>query len=257
MATERVVKGLLAAALLAATAPAFAAGGGDLPYKYQPQTGNLASLQRGARDFMNYCAGCHSLKYLRYNRLGQDLGIPEDLLKANLMFTSDKPGDHILSSMPKSSGNPAAPSESEVWFGRAPPDLSLTARERGPDWVYSYMMSFYLDPSKPNGVNNCVLVGASMPHVFADLQGWQTVAKTDDGKCKSEHGKIEFQLVQPGSLSAAEYKERVGDLTNFMVYAGEPGRNKRIALGFGVLAFTAIFGLFCYLLKVEYWKDVH
>jgi ubiquinol-cytochrome c reductase cytochrome c1 subunit len=258
MATERVVKGLLAAALLAAAAPAFAAGGGDLPYKYQPQTGNLASLQRGARDFMNYCAGCHSLKYLRYNRLGQDLGIPEDLLKANLMFTSDKPGDHILSSMPKSSGNPAAPSESEVWFGRAPPDLSLTARERGPDWVFSYLMTFYLDPTKANGTNNLVLPGASMPHVLGDLQGWQVAhfTETEEGGNKVRHFE-KFELVQPGALSAAEYKERVGDLTNFMVYAGEPGRNKRIALGFGVLAFTAIFGLFCYLLKVEYWKDVH
>src|SRR5689334_23580066 len=128
MSTERSVKGLLAAALFLATAPALASGG-EAPYSFKPATGNVASLQRGARDFMNYCSGCHSMKYLRYNRLGRDLGIPEDQLKASLMFTSDKLGDHIVSSMPKGSGDPTAPSESEKWFGRAPPDLSLSARE--------------------------------------------------------------------------------------------------------------------------------
>src|SRR5688572_24353777 len=173
MATRTSVKGLLAAALVAVAAPVFASGGGGLPYSFKPSTGNTASLQRGARDFMSYCSGCHSLKYLRYNRLGKDLGISEELLKANLMFTSDKPGDHIISSMPKSSGNPAAPAPSEIWFGRAPPDLTLSARERGASWIYSYLLSFYLDPSKPNGVNNLVLPGASMPHVLGDLQGWQ------------------------------------------------------------------------------------
>jgi ubiquinol-cytochrome c reductase cytochrome c1 subunit len=259
MATNGAVTGLLAAALLAATAPALAAGGGGTPFTFKPQTGNVASLQRGARDYMNYCSGCHSLKYLRYNRLADDLGIPEDLLKSSLMFTSDKPGDHIVSAMPKASGDPARPSEPEVWFGRAPPDLSLTARERGPDWVYSYLMTFYIDPSKANGTNNLVLPGASMPHVLADLQGWQVahfVEETDQAGNKTRHFE-KFELVHPGKLSPAEYKARVGDLTNFMVYAAEPGRERRIALGFWVLAFTAIFGVFCYLLKIEYWKDVH
>src|SRR5690349_7903681 len=172
MATENSVKGLLAALLLVAAGPALASGG-ETPFKFKPTTTNLPSLQRGARDFMSYCSGCHSLKLLRYNRLAKDLEIPDELLKANLMFTSDKPGDHIVSSMPKSSGDPANPSASEKWFGRAPPDLSLTARERGPDWVYSYLMTFYLDPTKPNGTNNLMLPGASMPHVLADLQGWQ------------------------------------------------------------------------------------
>ena len=258
MATEISVKGWLAAALLAAVAPAFAAGDAA-PFAFKPQTTNEASLQRGARDFMSYCSGCHSLKYLRYNRLAKDLGIPEDLLKANLMFTSSKPGDPIVSAMPKGSGNPAAPSPSEVWFGRAPPDLSLTARERGPDWIYSYLLTFYLDPSKPNGVNNCMLPGASMPHVLGDWQGWQVAEKLPDGKCKEgeRHGEPWLDLVQPGALSAAEYKERVGDLTNFMVYAAEPGRNRRIAVGVGVLLFTVLFGILAWLLKVEYWKDVH
>jgi len=226
------------------------------PYAFKPDTGNQASLQRGARDFMNYCSGCHSLKYLRYNRLGKDLGIPDEMLKANLMFTSDKLGDPIVSSMPEGSGNPAAPSESEKWFGRQPPDLSLSARERGPDWIYSYLLTFYLDPSRPNGVNNLVLPSAAMPHVLGDLQGWQTMEKPAEGE-PQEHHKPKFELVQPGSLSPDKYKELVGDLTNFLVYAAEPGRNQRLALGGPVLLFTLIFGILAYLLKVEYWKDVH
>jgi len=261
MATDTVVRGalgaLLAASLAAATAPAFASGDAA-PYSFKPSTGNVTSLQRGARDFMAYCSGCHSLKYLRYNRLGKDLGIPEDLLKANLMFTSDKPGDHIVSSMPKASGDPANPSEPEKWFGRSPPDLSLTARERGAEWVFNYLMTFYLDPSKPNGTNNVMLPGASMPHVLAELQGWQVahfVEEDVDGN-KVRHFE-KFEQVQKGSLSAKEYEERVGHLTNFLVYAAEPGRNQRLALGGPVLLFVAIFGIFCYLLKVEYWKDVH
>lgn len=252
MATK-TVKLLAAAMLLGPALPALAAGGGAMPYSYKADTTNLSSLQRGARDYMSYCSGCHSLKYLRYNRLGQDLGIPDDLLKANLMFTSDKPGDHIVSAMPKASGNPAAPSQPEVWFGRAPPDLSLTARERGVDWVYSYLLTFYIDPTRPNGVNNLVLPGASMPHVLGDLQGWQIRTEpAGDG----HHGPP-LELAVPGTLSAKDYKERVGDLTNFLVYAAEPGRNKRMSVGVGVLFFTVIFGVFCWLLKVEYWKDVH
>lgn len=245
-------------ALTVLAGPAFAAGGGDLPFSFKPSTGNLASLQRGARDYMNYCAGCHSLKYLRYNRLGRDLGIPDHLLKQNLMFTSDKAGDPILTAMPKASADPSAPSDSEKWFGRAPPDLSLTARERGPDWVYSYLATFYLDPSKANGTNNLVLPGASMPHVLADLQGWQVahfVEEEVDGNTVRRFDR--FEMAQPGSLSPAEYRERIGDLTNFLVYAAEPGRNKRLALGGWVLLFVAIFGMFAYLLKQEYWKDVH
>jgi ubiquinol-cytochrome c reductase cytochrome c1 subunit len=260
MATETSVKGLAAALLLAACAPAFASGGGELPYSFKPSTANLPSLQRGARDFMSYCSGCHSLKYLRYNRLAQDLGISEELLKAHLMFTSEKPGDTIVSSMPKASGDPANPSQSEVWFGRSPPDLSLSARERGPDWVYSYLMTFYLDPARPAGVNNLVLPGASMPHVLADLQGWQAKVEHQEGEGEpAGHGAhgAPLQLVQKGTLTPQEYEERVGDLTNFLVYAAEPGRNQRLALGGPVLLFVVFFGLLTWLLKVEYWKDVH
>jgi ubiquinol-cytochrome c reductase cytochrome c1 subunit len=244
---------LLGLATGALTAPALASGGGNHPY-FRVDTGNLAGLQRGARDFMSYCAGCHSLKYLRYNRMAEDLGIPEDLLKANLMFTSEKPGDIITTAMPK---------ESAEWLGAQPPDLSLTARSRGPEWVVDYLQSFYLDPSRPLGVNNAVLPGASMPHVLWELQGLQAKVEhhaaegEGHGEAAAEHGAKKFELVQKGKLSEEEYKKFVADLTNFLVYAAEPGRNHRMSTGWNVLIFLSIFFVIAYLLKKEYWKDVH
>ncbi|MES2684916.1 MAG: cytochrome c1 [Pseudomonadota bacterium] len=234
------------------TAPAaFASGGGDHPY-FRVDTSNLAGLQRGARDFMSYCAGCHSMKYLRYNRVAQDLGLSEDQLKANLMFTTDKPGDPILSAMPK---------ESADWLGAQPPDLSLTARSRGPAWISDYLQSFYVDASRPLGVNNTVLPGASMPHVLWELQGLQAKVEhhepAADAHAAEGHAAKKFELVQAGKLSPDEYKKFVADLTNFMVYAGEPSRNQRISTGWNVFIFLAIFLPIAYLLKKEYWKDIH
>ena len=234
------------------TAPAaFASGGGDHPY-FRVDTTNLAGLQRGARDFMSYCAGCHSLKYLRYNRMAADLGIPEDQLKANLMFTSEKVGDTIGTAMPK---------ESADWLGAQPPDLSLTARARGADWISDYLQSFYIDPSRPLGVNNTVLPGASMPHVLWELQGLQKKvehhAESEGHGEAAAHGAKKFELVQKGKLSEEEYKKFVADLTNFMVYAAEPGRNHRISTGWNVMIFLFLFFPIAYLLKKEYWKDVH
>jgi ubiquinol-cytochrome c reductase cytochrome c1 subunit len=250
---------LLAAALLAG--PALASDEVMFPFKANP--GNRDSLQRGARNYMAYCSGCHSLKYLRYNRLGADLGIPEDMLKKYLMFTSEKPGDTILSSMPGPSADPTQPSESENWFGKAPPDLTLETRYRGPDWVYSYLLSFYLDPKRPTGVNNTMLPNAAMPHVLGDLQGWQKMKGAEHegaGEAREEEGEHKakgFDLVQPGRMKPDEYKAFVGDLVNFMVYAAEPGRNGRVALGWKVLIYIVIFGICCFLLKKEFWKDVH
>lgn len=242
----------LASGFLAPTA--LASGGGNHPY-FRVDTGNLAGLQRGARDFMSYCAGCHSLKYLRYNRMAEDLGISEELLKANLMFTTEKPGDVITTAMPK---------ESADWLGAPPPDLSLTARSRGPEWINHYLQSFYLDAKRPLGVNNSVLPGASMPHVLWELQGFQQKVehKAEHGQAEGHgeaaaHGASEFELVQKGTLSPEEYKRFVADLTNFMVYAAEPGRNKRISTGWNVFIFLSIFFVIAYLLKKEYWKDVH
>lgn len=246
---------VLAAALLAG--PALA--GEEVMFPYKPNTSNIESLQRGARNYMAYCSGCHSLKYLRYNRLGRDLGIPEELLKKNLMFTTDKVGETIRTSMPGASTDPTKPSDSENWFGKAPPDLSLEARYRGADWVYSYLLSFYLDPKRPTGVNNAVFKDVSMPHVLGDLQGWQKkVDVKEEGKAgEGEEGNFKFELVQPGRKNPEEYKAFVADLVNFMVYAAEPGRNGRMALGWKVMAFIVIFGVLCYLLKKEFWKDIH
>lgn len=246
---------VLALALVAA--PAFANSGEALPFTFKPDTANKASLQRGAADFMGYCSGCHGLKYLRYNRIGRDLGIPEEMMKANLMPAGAKPGDHVLSAMPDASKDPTVPSDSEKWFGRAPPDLSLTARSRGASWIYSYLLSFYVDKSRATGVNNLVLPGAAMPHVLGDLQGYQVKveAPAGEGHHESHHGP-ELELAVKGSLTPAEYKEKVGDITNFLVYAAEPGRNHRISVGIGALIFVVIFGFCAYLLKVEYWKDI-
>lgn len=250
MKPAMLIKKLAFAGLaLTLSGAALAAGGHKLPYSYEADVDNLPSVQRGAQYFMSYCSGCHSMQYMRYSRVGQDLNIPEDLLKANLMFTSDKPGDVITASMPKGDGT--------RWFGQAPPDLTLETRARGEDWVYSYLKSFYVDPSRPLGVNNLVLPGASMPHVLWELQGWQVQAPAgehaDDG-----HGKAEpFKLVQPGSLDAEQYDKFVGDLVNFMAYAAEPGRSMRQALGVKALVYLFVLLGFAYLLKLEYWRDVH
>jgi ubiquinol-cytochrome c reductase cytochrome c1 subunit len=247
---NRFLRSLLLAGAAFGAAPAFAAGGGGpMPFSFEPDTGNLASVQRGARNFMNYCAGCHSLQHLRYSRLGQDLGIPEDLLAANLMFTSDKPGDHILSAMPVG--------ESAQWFGAAPPDLSVTTRLRQPKWVYNYLMTFYLDESRPLGTNNLMLPGASMPHVLGELQGWQVMEQAHDGDDHGSHAGPAFKRVSTGTLGDKEYERFVADTVNFMAYAAEPGRADRVSMGMKVMLFLLLFTVLAWLLKREYWKDVH
>ena len=211
---------------------------------------NTESLQRGARNFMNYCSGCHSLKYLRYNRLGEDLKIPESELAANLMFTSDKTSDTINSAMPK---------DSEAWFGKQPPDLSLIARARGTDYLYSYMKGFYVDKTRPWGVNNLYLPSAAMPDVLAELHGLQ---KPVFKNVADEHGSARMVLdgvesMTPGALKPEEYDQFVRDIVNFLDYAGEPVKEKRQSMGVFVTLFLLVFFVFAYLLKKEYWKDVH
>jgi len=211
---------------------------------------NLQSLQRGARNFMNYCSGCHSLKYLRYNRMGQDLAIPPAELTA-LMFTSEKPFDGINSAMPGA--------DAEKWFGKQPPDLSLVARSKGVDYVYSFLHGFYADKSRPWGVNNFYLPGAAMPHVLQQLQGLQKpVFKSEAG----EGGGAKMVLtgveaMTPGALKPEEYDQFVRDIVNFLDYAAEPIKARRQSLGVYVTLFLLVFFVFAYLLKKEYWKDVH
>lgn len=256
---KRFAKLLTAFAGLVVSGSAFAAGGHALPYSYTPDTSNLASLQRGARDFMAYCSGCHSMKYLRYNRIGQDLGIPDDVLKSSLMFTSEKPGDAILSSMPAEA--------SKAWFGQTPPDLTLETRARGADWVYSYLRTFYVDAKRPLGVNNLVLPNASMPHVLWALQGWQVKEEahaeaSDHGEGGhadggGEHHGVPLKLVQPGSLTPDQYEKFVGDLVNFMAYAAEPGKSIRTGVGPKAMFYLLILLTLCYFLKKEFWRDIH
>jgi ubiquinol-cytochrome c reductase cytochrome c1 subunit len=238
-------------ALLALVAPAaFAAGGGEAIQHARNDVGNSASLQRGARNFVNYCLGCHSAKYVRYNRTAEDIGISEQQLVENLMFTGERPFDLMQIGM--------NPEDAKRWFGVAPPDLSLVARSRGTDYVYSFLKSFYVDPSKPTGVNNLVLPGTAMPHVLWELQGAQEVeweGRMDAQGNAAKHFKS-FKELTPGKLSPEEYDAFVRDTVNFLDYIAEPIQLKRQSLGYRVIAFLLFFTLLAYLLKKEYWKDV-
>ncbi len=211
---------------------------------------DVKSLQRGARNYMNYCSGCHSLKYLRYNRMAQDLQIPESELATNLMFTTDKPFDPVISSMPP---------DAETWFGKQPPDLTLIARMRGVDYIYAYLKDYYVDKTRPWGVNNLVLPGSGMPAVLSELQGLQKPVFKNE---PDEHGSATMVLVgvepmSAGALKPEEYDQFVRDIANFLDYAGEPIKAKRQSMGVYVILFLLVFFAFAFLLKKEYWKDVH
>ncbi len=213
--------------------------------------GNLASLQRGARNFVNYCLGCHSLKYMRYSQLAEDLALTEDDLRANLMFTGTRVYDPMVSAMSAEQGR--------LWFGNAPPDLSLIARSRGPDYVFTFLRSFHEDPSRPTGVNNAVLPGTAMPHVLAPLQGLQRPrfeARTgEDGKETQHLVGLEPGSL-PGDLPAAAFDSFVRDTVAFLEYVSEPHKARRQALGVWVILFLLMFAAFTWFLYKEYWKDV-
>jgi ubiquinol-cytochrome c reductase cytochrome c1 subunit len=250
MRTDKLAPALAAVALLALPFASFAEEGAGYPAAGN-DIRNRASLQRGARNFMNYCSGCHSAKFVRYNRIAKDLGIPDAELKANLMFTAEKAFETIKIAM--------VPDDAKKWFGAVPPDLSLMARARGSDYIYAFLRSFYADAAKPTGVNNTVLPGTAMPHVLADLQGVQKavfkVEPGENGAQKSEFDK--FELVQPGTLSPEKYDDFVRDTVNFLQYIGEPIEVERRDLGVWVILFLLVFTAFSYLLYKEYWRDVH
>ena len=215
--------------------------------------GNVASLQRGAANFMGYCAGCHSIKYVRYSRVAEDLNIPEAQMEKLLMLPGAKKGDYITT--------PLSAADAEVWFGKAPPDLSLITRSKGSDYVYQFMKTYYADPSRATGVDNLSLPGTAMPHVLSALQGVQeakfkVVEKTVDGAKVTEKIWESFEPGEPGQLSAEEYDAFLRDTVNFLEYVGEPVKAKRLSLGVWVILFLLVFTLFAYLLKQEYWKDV-
>lgn len=213
---------------------------------------NKASLQRGARIFVNYCQGCHSAAFMRYSRMANDLGITEEVLKKNLMFGTDKPGDTMTTSLTKEEG--------VQFFNVAPPDLSVIARARGADWLYSYFMTFYRDDSRPTGVNNLTFKDVAMPHVLWNLQGWQRPVLKDgvDPEGKIEAEDIDhLELETPGKLNEQEYADTVNDLVNFLVYMGEPAKLKRYTVGGWVMVYLIVLLFVVYLLKKEYWRDVH
>jgi len=268
---------MLVAGALLPTAPAVAAG--SVVHLEEPRidTGNEKSLQRGARAFVNYCMACHSAGYQRYSRLAQDLGLSEEDVAQNLIFTTDENGEPtkvgalMTNAMTKEYGKTA--------FGVAPPNLALTARSRGTDWIYTFLKTFYVDPDRAGtGVNNLVYPGTAMPHVLWPLQGWQVleggvadeveadvaVESVEAGHTETgdeeggDHASAEpvLKLESPGSLSPKEYDALIGDITNFLAYMSDPIKEKRHTIGIFVLLFLfALLGV-TYFLKKEYWKDV-
>jgi ubiquinol-cytochrome c reductase cytochrome b subunit len=231
---------------------------------------NEASLQNGAKYYMNYCMGCHSLQYARYQRTANDIGVPDEVFEEFLKFdNSAKIGDLMENSMSEQAA--------KKWFGAAPPDLTLVARSRGTDWLYTYLRSFYEDPSRPWGVNNKVFPDVGMPHVMLEEQGMQTCApgtvKEANGTTKrdpltgeevlfDEEGKAlnpcgSFDLVYAGKQSPEEFDQTIYDLVNFLAYTAEPMQEDRKRIGVYVLMFIALFWVFAYLLNREFWKDIH
>jgi ubiquinol-cytochrome c reductase cytochrome c1 subunit len=216
---------------------------------------DLVSLQRGAHTFVNYCLGCHSANYMRYNRLA-DLGLNEQQIRDNLIFSGVKVGDLMKTAM--------APKDGKEWFGTAPPDLTVIARSRsshagtGADWLYTYMRSFYRDTARPTGWNNVVYPNVAMPHVLYDLQG-QQILKTERVMRPEGYPEEVAHLVleSKGQLSPIEYDRLVADLVNYMSYMAEPAGTKRRTIGIYVLLFLGVFWLLAYALKKEFWKDVH
>ena len=249
------------------TSNAFAAGGhGAAVDKVHMNMSDKASLQNGAKLFVNYCLSCHSASYARYNRVAEDLDIPLWQLRENLMFTTEKEGDLMKTTMPAE--------DAKRWFGVAPPDLTLVARVRNPDWIYTYLRAFYLDESSPSGWNNSLFKNVAMPHAMYELQGVQrfvgNVKKGGDHSAIDAHassailedgqkivGDAIFELEHPGKLTPAEFDKSMADLTAFLSYLGEPAQLQRQKIGVFTIAFLILLLLLCVMLKAEYWRDVH
>ena len=248
-----LVKKLLATALFA---PLLAvASGPELHLDKAPVSTDPAALANGAKLFVNYCLNCHGASYMRYNRL-QQIGLSEQMIKDNLMFTADKIGEPMRIAMQRE--------EAKVWFGAAPPDLTVIARSRasefgsGADWLYTYLRGFYRDSERPTGWNNVIFENVGMPHVLYELQGEQIakVSEADDG-----HGgkvkTITLEQGKPGKMSKEEYDKATADLVSYLVWMGEPMAETRKTVGTVVLAFLGLLFVLSYLLKKNYWKDIH
>lgn len=246
----------LTAVLLLAAPAGWSVGGNQQLMRAPVDLSDERSLQRGARTFVNYCLGCHAAAFMRYNRLGADLRISEETLKNNFMFGADRTGNTMTVALNRSEG--------EQYFGVAPPDLSVTARARGADWLYAYLMTFYRDPSRPTGVNNLAYEGTAMPHVLWQLQGWQEPVYKEIVREDGTVGKVVERLElaaaptdKPVAYQDEDYQETVRDLVNFMVYLGEPIKLKRKTIGAWTIAYLLLLLVILCLLKREYWRDVH
>ncbi|MEM8844926.1 MAG: cytochrome c1 [Pseudomonadota bacterium] len=257
----------------------WAAGGSEPVFHMTPDVGNQKSLQRGAAYFMNYCLSCHSAEFSRYKRVADDLGISEENMIEYMIFTGRKYGETMTVAMTAEQG--------KEWFGAAPPDLSVRARARGADWIYSFLKSFYVDLSTYRGINNKMLPGTSMPHVLWELQGYQVLNEEYEAMDKSDleslgpgytqlNQELEnnqavdedesipgsddhspFILAVEGKMTPEEYDQAARDIVNFMVYMAEPAQLSRKTIGTGVLFFLAALFVLAYFMKREYWKDVH
>jgi ubiquinol-cytochrome c reductase cytochrome c1 subunit len=248
---------------------AFASGGNDLRLAPAPAHRlDDESLQRGARNFVNYCLNCHSAKYMRYNRL-TDLGLDLSMIQDNLMFATDKVGSTMSVAMPAA--------DAKAWFGAPPPDLTVESRVRGRDWLYNYLLGFYRDDKSATGWNNIVFPNVGMPHVLWELSGSNKLVKVEfDDHEKATAAAIAakgLSLVEaqpgnkwavltiasdtPGTMSRVEYEAFAADLVNYLDYMAEPSRNKRINIGIVVLLYLSVLFVFAYWMKRTYWKDLH
>ena len=242
------------------TAPAQANEGGFILDRAPIEKAtDIQALQRGAKLFVNYCLNCHGAQSMRYNRL-KDIGLTDEQIKGNLLFTAEKVGELMTVSLPRK--------DAKEWFGAAPPDLSVIARSRGSeagsgaDWLYTYLRTFYRDASRPTGWNNMVFPNVGMPHVFWELQGEQHAkfAKVSDAHDKTKTVEVfeGFELTKPGRLNKLDYDRSVGDLVGFLVWMGEPDAAFRKQLGILVMIFLGLFMLPCaWWLNRSYWKDLH
>lgn len=228
-----------------------ASSGGMENMKVDIDLENKSSLQRGARLFTNYCLSCHSANYMRYNRMAADLGLTDKQVEKNLMFAGEKVGETMTVAMTKEDG--------QNWFGTTVPDLTVISRSRGSDWLYTYLMTFYMDESRPYGVNNARFPSVGMPHVLWELEGlkkpvYETHTDHNGHEAKTLTG---YETVVPGKLSAVEFDSAMTDLVNFMTYMGEPMKLERQRWGVFAMIFLALLFVVAYALKKEYWRDIH
>jgi ubiquinol-cytochrome c reductase cytochrome c1 subunit len=264
-----LIKLLLAALVATSASFAYAASESNVRLMHAPVNRlDDESLQRGARNFVNYCLTCHSAKYMRYNRL-TDLGLTDKQIADNLMFASDKIGQTMTVAM--------TPEEGKAWFGNPPPDLSVESRIRGRDWLYNYLLGFYRDDKSATGWNNLVFPNVGMPNVLWELSGTNKLVTTDfedhekataaaiavkglstlEPLPKQHYAVLQVAPGEPGTMTRSEYETFVADLVNYMDYMAEPVRNTRIHLGILVLLFLGVLFVFAYALKRDYWKDLH